>query len=56
MIAAVDRIQTIEVLPNSDMLLHLKYGGPLRASRSYAAAVRAIGARPGARNDGAAPE
>lgn len=45
MIVATDRILKIESLPNSDMLLHLKHGGPLRASRSYATAVRAIAER-----------
>jgi DNA-binding LytR/AlgR family response regulator len=52
MIVATDRIQKIEPLPNSDMLLHLKHGGPLRASRSYAIAVRAIARQMAARHDG----
>ena len=45
MIVAVDRIREVEALPNSDTLLHLTRGGPLRASRSYAAAVKAIAAQ-----------
>jgi hypothetical protein len=45
MIVAVDRICKIEALPNNDTLLHLTHGGALRASRSYAAAVKAAGAR-----------
>jgi len=53
MIVATDRIQKIEALPNNDMLLHLKHGVPVRASRSYATAVRAIAERLATRNDGA---
>ncbi len=53
MIVATDRIQKIEALPNNDMLLHLKHGIPLRASRSYATAVRAIAERLATRNNGA---
>ena len=45
MIVAVDRIREVEALPNSDTLLHLTRGGPLRASRSYAAAVKTVAAR-----------
>jgi hypothetical protein len=45
MIVATDRIHKIEALPNSDMLLHLKHGGTVRASRSYATAVRTIAER-----------
>jgi hypothetical protein len=52
MIVATDRIQKVEALPNSDMLLHLKHGVPLRASRSYATAVRAIAERLATRQDG----
>jgi hypothetical protein len=55
-IVATDRVQKVEVLPNNDMLLHLKRGAPLRASRSYATAVRAIAARLAPRNDGSALE
>jgi len=51
MIVAVDRVQKIEALPNNDMLLHLKHGIPLRASRSYASAVRAIAERLAAHDD-----
>lgn len=51
MIVAIDRIQTIEALPNNDMLLHLKHGAPVRASRSYATAVRAIAGRLATSND-----
>lgn len=45
MIVAVDRVRAVEPLTNNDTLLHLTRGGPLRASRSYAAAVRAVAAR-----------
>ncbi|WP_332854268.1 LytR/AlgR family response regulator transcription factor, partial [Duganella sp. S19_KUP01_CR8] len=45
MIVAVDRVRAVEPLTNSDTLLHLTRGGPLRASRSYAAAVKAVAAR-----------
>lgn len=45
MIVAVDRIRTVEALANGDALLHLTRGGPLRASRSYAAAVKAVAAQ-----------
>ncbi|MES2163663.1 MAG: LytTR family DNA-binding domain-containing protein [Pseudomonadota bacterium] len=45
MIVAVDRIRRVEALSNGDALLHLTHGGPLRASRSHAAAVRAVAAR-----------
>jgi hypothetical protein len=45
MIIAVDRIRTVEALANGDALLHLTRGGPLRASRSYAAAVKAVAAQ-----------
>jgi hypothetical protein len=45
MIVAVDRIRAVEALANGDALLHLARGGPLRASRSYAAAVKAVAAR-----------
>lgn len=44
-IVAADRIQKVEALPNSDMLLYLKSGVSLRASRSYATGVRAIAER-----------
>ncbi|WP_313165249.1 LytTR family DNA-binding domain-containing protein [Massilia oculi] len=44
-IVAADRVQKVEALPNSDMLLHLESGVSLRASRSYATAVRAISER-----------
>lgn len=52
MIVATDRIQKVEALPNSDMLLHLQPGVTLRASRNYATAVRAIAERLATRNDG----
>jgi hypothetical protein len=42
MIVAVDRIRAVEALANGDALLHLTHGGPLRTSRSYAAAVKAV--------------
>ena len=45
MIVAVDRVRAVEPLTNSDTLLHLARGGPLRASRSYAAAVKAVAAQ-----------
>jgi hypothetical protein len=45
MIVAVDRIRAVEALPNGDALLHLTSGGPLRASRSYAAAIKALAAQ-----------
>ncbi|GJJ01740.1 hypothetical protein RugamoR64_22780 [Duganella rhizosphaerae] len=45
MIVAVDRVRAVEPLTNSDTLLHLTRGGPLRASRSYAAAVKAVAAQ-----------
>jgi hypothetical protein len=45
MIVAVDRIRKVEGLANNDTLLHLTRGGPLRASRSYGAAVKAVGAQ-----------
>jgi hypothetical protein len=45
MIVAVDRIRMVETLANSDTLLHLTRGGPLRASRSYSAAVKVVAAR-----------
>jgi two-component system LytT family response regulator len=45
MIVAVDRIHTVEALANGDALLHLRRGGPLRASRSYATAVKAVAAQ-----------
>ncbi|NVD71038.1 LytTR family transcriptional regulator [Duganella sp. BJB1802] len=44
-IVAVDRVRAVEPLTNSDTLLHLTRGGPLRASRSYAAAVRELAAQ-----------
>jgi hypothetical protein len=53
MIVAVDRVQKIEALPNSDTLLHLKRGISLRASRSYASAVRAIAERLATHDDNA---
>ncbi|MQA38853.1 LytTR family DNA-binding domain-containing protein [Rugamonas aquatica] len=46
MIVAVDRIRLFEALANGDALLHLTRGGPLRASRSYAAAVKAAAPQP----------
>lgn len=46
MIVAVDRIRVFEALANGDALLHLTRGGPLRASRSYAAAVKAAAPPP----------
>lgn len=46
MIVAVDRIRVFEALANGDALLHLTRGGPLRASRSYAAAVKAAAPQP----------
>lgn len=55
-IVALDRIEKVEALPNSDMLLHLAHGGPLRASRNYATAVRAIAGRLATRKDGEAPQ
>jgi hypothetical protein len=45
MIVAVDRICAVEALANGDALLHLTRGGPLRASRSYATAVKAVAAK-----------
>jgi hypothetical protein len=42
MIVAIDRIRAVEALANGDALLHLTHGEPLRASRSYAAAVKAV--------------
>jgi DNA-binding LytR/AlgR family response regulator len=45
MIVAVDRIRAVEALPNGDALLHLTSGGQLRASRSYAAAIKAVAAQ-----------
>ena len=45
MIVAVDRVRTVETLANGDALLHLTRGEPLRASRSYAAAIREIAAK-----------
>jgi hypothetical protein len=42
LIVAVDRVRAVEALANGDALLHLTHGAPLRASRSYAAAVRAV--------------
>lgn len=47
MVVAVDRIRHVDFLPNGDALLHLTQGGPLRASRSHHAAVKAIAARLG---------
>lgn len=41
MIVAVDRMRVVEALANGDALLHITRGGPLRVSRSYAAAVKA---------------
>ena len=41
-IVAVNRVDRVEALTNGDTLLHLKHGAPLRASRSYAAAVKAL--------------
>ena len=46
MIVAVDRIRVFEALANGDAQLHLTRGGPLRASRSYAAAVKAAAPQP----------
>ena len=45
MIVAVDRVHAVEALTNGDTLLHLTRGGPLRASRSYAAAVKTLAAQ-----------
>lgn len=39
---ALDRIRSVEALANGDTLLQLKRGGPLRASRSDASAVKAL--------------
>lgn len=45
MIVAADRVCMVEAIPNGDALLHLTRGEPLRASRSYSAAVKEIAAR-----------
>ncbi|MYN26736.1 LytTR family DNA-binding domain-containing protein [Duganella levis] len=42
MVVALDRITAVEALANGDSLLHLAHGDPLRASRTYAAAIKAI--------------
>jgi hypothetical protein len=44
-IVAVDRIRAVDPVVNGDTLLHLTRGGPLRASRSYESAVRAVTAQ-----------
>lgn len=44
MIVAIGRVRQVDFLNNGDALLHLTYGGPLRASRSHNAALKAVAA------------
>lgn len=44
-IVALDRIVAVDPVVNGDTLLHLTRGGPLRASRSYESAVKAVAAQ-----------